>query len=63
MEDAHVADLELDVKKKISLFGVFDGHGGAEVATYSRRHLANILKGNANFVKGAFEESFKESFL
>lgn len=28
MEDAHVAIPDFDVEKGLSLFGVFDGHGG-----------------------------------
>ena len=63
MEDAHVAALNLEPDKKVSLFGVFDGHGGGEVATYCRRHFGNIVKGNDNFNKEKFEDCFKESFL
>ena len=31
-EDAHIADL--DIGNGISIFGVFDGHGGPEVAKF-----------------------------
>lgn len=32
MEDSHIANLKLT--DDVSLFGVFDGHGGNEVAYY-----------------------------
>lgn len=37
MEDAHIVGAE---KGGATLFGVFDGHGGAEVARYVARHMA-----------------------
>jgi serine/threonine protein phosphatase PrpC len=33
-----------DSSKKLTLFGVFDGHGGREVALYTEAHLENALK-------------------
>lgn len=33
MEDAHINELNID-GKDTALFGVFDGHGGKEVAQY-----------------------------
>lgn len=48
MEDAHVT--MLDVKKdEVSVFGVFDGHGGCEVALYVEKNLVDMLKKNDNF--------------
>ena len=47
MEDSHVAELSMDSNgDKNSLFGVFDGHGGREVAIYVKRHLKRILTQN-----------------
>ena len=28
MEDAHITELNFDKEKNISLFAIFDGHGG-----------------------------------
>ena len=42
MEDAHIA--ELDVAPNVSFFGVYDGHGGNEVADYVKEHLISELK-------------------
>lgn len=45
MEDRHVAEFrKLDDGNEVGLFAVFDGHSGADVATYLREHLFdNIL--------------------
>jgi len=34
MEDAHIANL--DISPNIHIFGIFDGHGGAEVAKFCK---------------------------
>nr|TKW34990.1 hypothetical protein SEVIR_2G341950v2 [Setaria viridis] len=45
MEDRHVAEFrQLDDGNEVGLFAVFDGHSGADVATYLSEHLFdNIL--------------------
>lgn len=55
MEDAHVADTNVDVPLHLILdnqdqdgsrgkvFGVFDGHGGAEVARFCQLYLVDVL--------------------
>jgi len=47
MEDAHISTLEF--VPDISVFGVFDGHGGKEVAAFVERHFLEELKKNKNF--------------
>ncbi|CAD8094195.1 unnamed protein product [Paramecium sonneborni] len=61
MEDAHihVCDLQAD----ISIFGVFDGHGGKEVALFVEKHFLEELQKNKNFKDQKFEEALKETFL
>ena len=61
MEDAHVANLAID--DSTSLFGVFDGHGGKEVAIYAARHFAAELKKNRNYQAGLIDQALKETFL
>ncbi|KQJ99482.1 probable protein phosphatase 2C 21 isoform X2 [Brachypodium distachyon] len=39
MEDAHAAILDLDGSQSTSFFGVYDGHGGGEVALYCARQF------------------------
>ncbi len=65
MEDAHIAALNLasTSDKRLALFGVFDGHGGGEVARWVRLHYTDIVTNNANFKKEKFEECFRETFL
>eukprot|EP01015_Nassula_variabilis_P013842 TRINITY_DN2139_c0_g1_i5.p1 TRINITY_DN2139_c0_g1~~TRINITY_DN2139_c0_g1_i5.p1 ORF type:complete len:327 (+),score=83.36 TRINITY_DN2139_c0_g1_i5:66-1046(+) len=61
MEDAHLA--VPDLTPDCSLFGVFDGHGGPEVAKFVERHFVEELKANSNFKSGNMELALKETFL
>ena len=49
MEDSHIA--ELDLGDGNSLFAVFDGHGGPEVAKFVKFHFTK----KSNFLKMAWE--------
>lgn len=42
MEDAHIAHIDID-GNGTSLFGVFDGHGGHEVAIFVKKHFREEL--------------------
>lgn len=42
MEDAHIAHININ-NSGVSLFGVFDGHGGIEVAIFVSRHFKEEL--------------------
>ena len=46
-EDAHITAVEFDTG--LSLFAVFDGHGGCEVAKYCEQHFVNELKADADY--------------
>lgn len=61
MEDAHIA--QLDVKPGVSVFGVFDGHGGQEVAKFCSKYFVDTLKKNAKFVEGDYAKALTETFL
>lgn len=61
MEDAHISIPDLD--KNTSLFAVFDGHGGAEVAKFCADNFAKELLQNASFKEGNYANSLKETFL
>lgn len=43
MEDAHIVDLAFNNENNRALFGVFDGHGGREVAAYCGIHYGKQL--------------------
>ena len=63
MEDAHIADLQFHPERQQSLFCVFDGHGGKEVALYSSAHYSDILRESVGYKNQKYEEALKESFL
>jgi len=61
MEDAHINELQLD--ENTALFGVYDGHGGREVAKYIKRHLPQVLKANPAFAEKDFPTALIQSYL
>lgn len=62
MEDAHVTSLDV-IEGEVSIFGVFDGHGGCEVARYVENHLVDELKKNENFKKANYRQALTDVFL
>ena len=64
MEDAHIATgIKLPSGESGMLFGVFDGHGGKEVAEYTKLHFQRILEDNSNFKKEKYGPALIEAFL
>ena len=61
MQDAHNAILDYCQGK--SLFAVYDGHGGHEVAAYCSLKLPDFLKTNENFQKGNYKAALEEAFI
>lgn len=61
IQDAHICILEFD--KNMSLFGVFDGHGGAEVALYAAEQLPDIIKNNESFKNEDYVNALKKSYM
>ena len=62
MEDAHVTHLDV-IENEVSVFGVFDGHGGSEVARFVEIHLVDELRKNENFKKGNYRQALIDVFL
>ncbi|CAM9938068.1 unnamed protein product, partial [Heterosigma akashiwo] len=68
MEDAHLALGELPggVTSKegegISMFAVFDGHGGAEVARFTAAHLPNEIQRIPEFQEGNYSDALVKAF-
>ncbi|XP_015524868.1 probable protein phosphatase CG10417 isoform X1 [Neodiprion lecontei] len=60
-EDAHNCCLNFD--KDVSLFAVYDGHGGHEVATYCAQKLPQFIKDTDAYKNGDIEQALKEAFL
>jgi serine/threonine protein phosphatase PrpC len=62
MEDSHISDLSVG-QSKSNLFGVFDGHGGKEVAVFVKRHFTEELLNNQNFQQNNIKNALVENFL
>mmetsp|Transcript_14777 Transcript_14777/g.22907 ORF Transcript_14777/g.22907 Transcript_14777/m.22907 type:complete len:189 (-) Transcript_14777:414-980(-) len=61
MEDAHIAtEVQLSNGDKAHFFGVFDGHGGKEVAIFAKAHIKRILENElkGRDIKKALENTF-----
>jgi protein phosphatase 1G len=63
MEDSHIADTNVGQNKRFHVFGVFDGHGGKEVALYVAKHFTEELVNNQNFQSGNFKRALEENFI
>ena len=51
------------VEKFLSVFGIFDGHGGREVPKYLSVHFMDYLLKNTNFQNGKYKEALTETFF
>ncbi|CAF1625186.1 unnamed protein product, partial [Adineta ricciae] len=60
-EDAHNAILNFD--DNTSLFAVYDGHGGAEIAVYCSKYLPEFLKKLESYQDGRLKDALIEGFL
>ena len=63
MEDAHSAHIELEAEPNIAFFGVYDGHGGAEVAHYCQQNLHTAFIQTDSFARGDYKQALRDSFL
>ena len=62
-EDAHVVKLELSGVSNAAFFGVYDGHGGAEVARYCSLHMPDEYVKSSKFLAGEYGPALKETYL
>jgi len=60
MEDAHIS---VAVDADTSVYGVFDGHGGKEVALFVKNHFVDELKKNQAFKDKNMKVALREVFL
>lgn len=61
MEDSHIA--ELDIGDGNSLFGVFDGHGGSEVAKFVKNHFTKNLVNSQAYKRKDYKLALENTFL
>ncbi|ELP89259.1 protein phosphatase 2C, putative [Entamoeba invadens IP1] len=59
MEDSHIVQLDFQVEggKKASFFGVFDGHGGDQVADYCEKVYVDVLLKSPAFKAGDYKKA------
>ncbi|XP_034935554.1 probable protein phosphatase CG10417 [Chelonus insularis] len=60
-EDAHNCCIDFD--ENVSLFAVYDGHGGHEVATYCANKLPEFIKQTEAYQKGDIRQALIDAFL
>ena len=63
MEDIGIMIPDLTTDYKVSLFGIFDGHGGNDVVKFVKDRLPQLIKNNLNDlcpVELAFKKSFEK---
>lgn len=63
MEDAHISDLNLGNNGKINIFGVFDGHGGKEVAQFVKANFSKEFIANKSYQAGNIKNALQENFF
>lgn len=73
MEDSHAAILDMathdekgkstQIDKRLSFFGVYDGHGGDKVALYTGDNLHNIVAKQEAFKQGDLKKALQDGFL
>ena len=62
MEDAHITKLDIGPSNKTQIFGVFDGHGGSEVAKFVANHFTEELLKNENYIKNDIKKALEENY-
>ena len=62
MEDTLITDLNIGPQKDTHIFGVFDGHGGNEVAKYIEKHFSEEFVKNSNYLKKDIKKALEENY-
>ncbi|GLC61013.1 hypothetical protein PLESTB_001705900 [Pleodorina starrii] len=62
-EDAHAVELELDPATGTALFGVFDGHGGRQVADLCAVHVVDAVRSSPAYQRDDVGEGLREAFF
>ena len=55
--------IDYSKENNLHLFGVFDGHGGREVAQFTKNHYGELLRSNENFKSKKYDAALVDSFL
>ena len=62
-EDAHVAVLNLDGHPDRAFFGIFDGHGGAQVAKFCAKYMYQLFLSSEEYKRGDVEAALIAAYL
>ncbi|KAL8596648.1 hypothetical protein ACOMHN_032590 [Nucella lapillus] len=62
-EDAHNCIPDFDQESQTSMFAVYDGHGGSEVAHYCSEYLPDCIKGTEQYKEGDLGPALIDAFL
>ena len=62
MEDSHITDLDLGPSNNTQIFGVFDGHGGNEVAKFVANHFTEEFLKNQNYLRNDIKRALEENY-
>ena len=60
-EDAHIHNLDLGDGN--SLFAIFDGHGGEQVAMFCERYIPEVLLANQEYQNKNYQKALEETFV
>jgi protein phosphatase 1G len=67
MEDAHLACLDAmsggDTSVASGIYGVFDGHGGREVALFCHNHMLEVWRSTQGLQEGDIAKSLVQAYL
>ena len=63
MEDTHITDISKGENARFNIFGIFDGHGGKEVAQYVSNHFTQNFLSNEKIQKNNIKHAIIDTFL
>ncbi|CAD8125418.1 unnamed protein product [Paramecium sonneborni] len=61
MEDTYISNL--DIEPGVSLFAIFEGNDGKEVAIFAQKHFVEQLLANKNYLKKDYKQALIDTFL
>nr|ABK27050.1 unknown [Picea sitchensis] len=59
----HLGDPDFESRTPMAFYGVFDGHGGRDAATYIKENLLNFITEYGDFPNGGLRNAVKNAFL
>jgi len=63
MEDTHITDISQGENARFNIFGVFDGHGGKEVAQFVANHFTENFLKNEKIKDNNIKQAIIDTFL